>query len=71
MGVGSALETLQAAVDHCSTEDVEAAELDAALDFLQARSKVAWLFDQFRTALTPSLVRMGNRRAQANSWRSE
>ena len=51
MDTGSALEALQAAVDRCSSEDVDTAEIGAAMDFLQERTKVAWPFEQFRAAL--------------------
>ena len=51
MDTRSALELLYSAVDCFSSENVDTAEIGAALDFLQARSKVAWPFEQFRVAL--------------------
>lgn len=42
---------LEDALARCSTEDMRTPEVYAALDYLAARAKKKWPFEQFREAL--------------------
>ena len=51
MDTQTALNQLQSAVDRCRVDDIDTPEINAALDFLEARASVKWPFNQFRAAL--------------------
>jgi hypothetical protein len=48
----TALRILADARDRCEKEDMRTAEVFAALDFLAARAKILWPYENFRLALS-------------------